>query len=139
MSGKHPILMIYYTYNMDENFDTLVAEASHILENQENYQWSLGELANNVVQSYGYKALEDFAKKIQETSGVWRSPGSLRMYAFVWRQSVKLGIPKDLLFSTCQAIVFSDNPQKYIDMAGTGASRVDIRNQIYTDKHNAGN
>ena len=122
-----------------EDFNTLVAEASHILDAVENYQFEIGKLSNDVVQNYGYKALNDFAKQIQNVSGVWRSPGSLRMYAFVWSQSVKLGIPKDLLFSTCQAIVFSDDPQKYIDMASAGASRVDIRNQIYTDKHNAGN
>ncbi len=115
-------------------FNELVLQASDILDNQENYQWEIGRLSDEVVQTYGYKALVDFAKQIESTCGVRRSPSSLRMYSYIFRVSSKLGIPKDLLFSTCQAIVFSDNPSKYIKMANAGASRVDIRTAIYEDK-----
>lgn len=117
-----------------EDFDTLVIEASHILNAVENYQHSLGKISNEIVTNFGYKALEDFSKQVEATGGVRRSPASLRMYAYVYKLSEKLGLPKDILFSTCQAIVFSDNPQKYAKMAEAGASRIDILKSINEDK-----
>jgi len=119
---------------MDENFETLVIEASHILDVVENYQWRLGELSNQVVETYSYQALEEFSKQINENCGVKRSAGTLRMYAYIWKVSSRLGLPKDILFSACQAIVFSDDPLKYAQMAKKGASGTDIRKAIYEDK-----
>jgi len=119
---------------MDENFEQLVGEASHILDVVENYQWELGRISNDVVNTYGYRALEDFSKQIERTGGVKRSAGSLRMYAYVWKISTKLGLPKDILFSACQAIVFSGDPVKYARLAQGGASGTDIRKAIYEDK-----
>ena len=120
---------------MDENFEKLVGEASNILENQENYQWRLGELSQQIVEKYGYKALEDFSKQIQENCGVKRTPGSLRTYAYVWKISSKLELPKDILFSTCMTITFSGNPPKYAQMAREGASRIDILKSVNEDKY----
>ncbi len=118
-----------------ENFDTLVIQASDILDKVENYQFEIGKLCNEIIKNYGYKALTDFSKQIETNCGVKRSPGTLRMYGYIYSISTRYNIPKDLLFSTCQAIAFSDNPQKYIEMAKKGASRIDIRNQIWEDKH----
>jgi uncharacterized membrane protein YjjP (DUF1212 family) len=119
---------------MDETFEALVIQAGEILSISENYQWRLGELSNQVVEQYGYKALEDFSKQINENCGVKRSPASLRMYAYIWKMSSHLGLPKDILFSACQAIVFSDDPQKYAQMARNGASGTDLRKAIYEDR-----
>jgi len=117
------------------DFDYLVVEASHILDVVENYQWELGRLSNIVVETHGYKALEDFSSQIEKTGGVRRSAGTLRMYAYIWKVSTQLELPKDILFSACQAIVFSDNPTKYAEMAREGSSGVDIKKQIYKDKY----
>jgi len=115
-------------------FNELVLEASDILDTVENYQWRLGELSNEVVKTYGYKALEDFSKQIERVGGVRRSPSSLRMYAYIWKASNTLGLPKDILFSACQSVVFSRDPTKYAKMAQEGASGTEIRKQIYEDK-----
>jgi len=117
-----------------EKFEELVIKASHILDIAERYQWELGQLSNEVVKTYGYKALVDFAKQIQENCGIWRSPGSLRMYAYVYKVSSKLNLPEDILFSACQAIIFSGNPVKYAKMVQDGMSGTEIRKVIYNDK-----
>jgi hypothetical protein len=120
---------------MDENFNNLVSEASNLLEITENYQWELGRISNDIVVDYGYKALEDFSKQVLSICGVKRTAGTLRMYAYVWKISVKLDLPKDILFSACQSIVFSDNPEKYAELARAGLSGTDIRRAIYDDKY----
>lgn len=91
------------------DFNTLVEQASHILDIVENYQWKLGELSNEVINNFGYKALEDFSKQVEATGGVKRKASTLRIYAYVWKKSNQLGLPKDILFSGCLAIVFSGN------------------------------
>ena len=116
------------------DFNDLVLQASDILENVENYQWAIGELSQKVVENYGYKALEEFSKEIERASGVRRSASSLRIYAYVWKLSDKLGLPKDILFSTCRDIIFSNAPAKYAKMAHEGFSGREIRKKIYEDK-----
>jgi len=118
-----------------EQFNTLVAEASHILDIVENYQWELGRIANEVVTDFGYRALTDFSKQIESTGGVRRSAGTLRMYAYVWKIANQLNLPKDILFSACQNIVFSNDPKKYAEMVKNGASGTDVRKAIYNDKY----
>ena len=118
-----------------ENFDDLAEKAAHILETVENYQWEIGKIANQVVEKSGFRALEDFSNQVERICGVRRAPASLRMYAHVWKISSKLNLPKDILFSTCQAIVFSDHPEKYAKMAQEGASRIDIKKAINKDKY----
>lgn len=120
---------------MDEYLEQLAIESADILSVTENYQWELGKRANEVVETYGYKALVDFAKRIENICGVRRSPGSLRMYAYIFKRSNELGLPKDILFSACQAIVFSNDPQKYALMAQQGLSGTDLRKAIYNDKY----
>lgn len=117
------------------DINTLAIEASGILDVVENYQWELGRLSSEVVEKYGYKALDDFSKQIEKIGGVKRSPGTLRMYAYVWKVSDQLGLPKDILFSACQNIVFSSDPKKYSRMAKKGASGTDIRKAIYKDRY----
>lgn len=120
---------------MDEQLEQLAIESADILSEVENYQWELGKRANDVIDRCGYRALVDFAKRVENISGVKRSPGSYRMYAYVWKVSNKLGLPKDILFSACQAIVFSNNPARYAKMAKDGASGTDIRKAIYEEKY----
>jgi len=117
-----------------ENLQEIAVKASAILEVVENYQFELGRLSNEVVESYGYKALTEFAKEIEGVGGVRRSPSTLRVYAYIWKVSNKLGLPKDLLFSGCQRIVFSDDPEKYARLAKAGATNEEIRRAIYEDK-----
>ena len=93
-------------------FEDLVIQASNILDTVENYQFEIGRLSNEIVQTQGYRALEDFSKQIEENCGVRRSPTSLRLYAYVYKISNQLGLPKDILFSDCREIVFSSDPQK---------------------------
>ena len=116
------------------SMDTLAIIASDILTLSESYQWDLGKMSNEVIEHQGYKALVDFSKRISDISGIKRSPSSLRIYAYVWKASNKLGLSKDLMFSTCKAIVFSDEPEKYALMSKNGSSFVDIRKQIYEDQ-----
>jgi hypothetical protein len=118
-----------------EDIDTLAIKASDLLDKVEGQQFTLGDYANQIVKQYGYRELETFSKKIQDNCGVYRSPSTLRVYAYVYSQTEKLGIPRDLMFSTCQQIVFSDDPQKYIDMAKEGSSRAEIRYEIQKDKN----
>ena len=120
---------------MDELLEQLAIESADILSEVENYQWSLGEKANTVIERTGYKSLVDFAKRIENICGVKRSAGSYRMYAYVWKRSTELGLPKDILFSACQDIVFSKEPVKYALMAQKGLSGTDIRKAIYNDKY----
>ena len=118
-----------------EDIEQLAIESADILTSVENYQWELGKRANIVVEQTGYKSLVDFSKRIENICGVRRSPGSLRMYAYVWKKSNELNLPKDILFSACQAIVFSKEPLKYAKMAQEGLSGTDIRKAIYADKY----
>ena len=105
-----------------------------ILGRVENYQWGIGKISNGIVERFGYKALPDFSKRIEEICGVRRTPGTLRMYAYIYKVSSKLGLPKDILFSACQAIVFSHDPKKYAEMAKQGLSGTEIRKAIYEEK-----
>lgn len=118
-----------------DKFEDLAIQASHILEVVENYQWSLGQLSNEVVQTFGYKALEDFSKKIESIGGVRRSPASLRLYAHVYKISDQLGLPKDILFSCCREITFSNDPVKYAKLAQSGMSGYEIKKLIYQEKY----
>lgn len=120
---------------MDEYLEQLAIESADILDKVENYQFELGKRANQVVETYGYKALVDFAKRVENICGVRRSPGSYRMYAYIWKRSNELGLPRDILFSACQAIVFSNDPQKYALMAQQGFSGTEIRKVIYSEKY----
>jgi hypothetical protein len=117
------------------DFKTLVIQASDILDVVESYQWELGRISDEVTKTYGYKALEEFSKEVESVGGVKRSAGTLRMYAYIYRSSLKLELPKDLLFSACQSIVFSDDPVKYAKLVKDGASGTDIKKAIYQDKY----
>lgn len=117
-----------------DNFSDLVIKASDILDTVENYQWCVGEIANEVVERYGFKALEDFSKQIESTGGVRRSPGTLRFYAYIWKKSTALNLPKDILFSGCVAIVFSKDPERYAKLAKEGMSGTELRKLIYEEK-----
>lgn len=119
---------------MNESTEDLAIKASDILSVTENYQWELGKISQSFVEKQGFKALPEFSQRIKDIGGVTRSPSSLRMYAYVWQLSDKLGLPKDILFSTCQAIVFSKDPQKYAEMAKNGANRTELYQMIYEDK-----
>jgi hypothetical protein len=118
-----------------EDFDNLVLQASDILDKQENYQWVLGEISQKIIDQYGYKALTDFSNQINENCGVRRTAGSLRLYAYVYKLSKGLNLPRDLLFSCCLAIVFSNNPEKYAKLAQEGMNRTELRKLIWDDKH----
>ena len=120
--------------NMDNQFTEAAVKAGHILDVVENYQWDLGEIADGIIENYGYKALEEFSKEVESASGVKRSASSYRIYAYIWKASTKLGLPKDLMFSTCRDIVFSDNTDKYVKMVKAGASRIDVKKEIWQDK-----
>ena len=120
---------------MDEILEQLAIESADILSEVENYQWSLGEKANTVIERTGYKSLVDFAKRVENICGVKRSPGSFRMYAYIWKISEKLGLPKDILFSACQDIVFSKDPERYAQLAKGGLSGTEIRKVIYEEKY----
>lgn len=116
-------------------FEDLVIQASNILDTVENYQFEIGRLSNEIVQTQGYRALEDFSKQIEENCGVRRSPASLRLYAYVYKISNQLGLPKDILFSGCREIVFSSDPQKYARLAKGGLSGYEIKKAIYEEKY----
>jgi len=123
---------------MDEpvnDFREAVLKAAHILDVVENYQWELGEIANGIIETRGYQALEEFSKEIEVESGVKRTASSFRIYAYIWKASTQIGLPKDLMFSTCRDIVFSKNKEKYVKMIKDGASRVDVKKEIYKDKY----
>jgi hypothetical protein len=109
--------------------------ASDILGMVENYQWELGRITSHIVETEGYKALIPFSDRINDICGVRRSPATLRMYAHIWKMSSKLDLPKDILFSTCRSIVFSENPLKYSLMAKKGANRMEIQKAIFQDKN----
>lgn len=117
------------------DFETLAIQASDILDVVENYQLEIGRLSDEVIRNHGYKALEEFSNKVESIGGVKRSADTLRMYAHIYRASTKLELPKDILFSTCQEIVFSDNPVKYALMAKKGMSSIDIKKAIQEDKN----
>lgn len=134
MAGLKDLAMCVIIIPMENNFQELAEEASAILAVTENYQFELGRISNEIVKNFGYKALTDFSKQIENTGGVRRAPESLRMYAHVFRVSSQLNLPKDILFSVCQAIAFSSDPQKYAKMAQKGASGLDIRHAIWNDK-----
>ena len=119
---------------MDNQFTEEAAKAGHILDVVENYQWDLGEISNGIIDNYGYKALEEFSKEVESISGVKRTASSYRIYAYIWKASTALGLPKDLLFSTCRDIVFSQNTEKYVKMVKAGASRIDVKKEIWQDK-----
>jgi hypothetical protein len=116
------------------DFNDLVLQASDILETVENYQFSLGEISQKIVEGYGYKALDEFSKEVERTNGVRRSASSLRIYAHVFKISKKLGLPRDILFSTCRDVIFSNDPVKYAKMAKEGYSGREIRKKIYEDE-----
>ena len=113
----------------------LAEQASDILTRFENYQWEIGKLANEVVEKFGYKAIEEFSKEIESVGGVKRKPSTLRMYAYTYKMAMKLNLPKDILFTTCQSIVFSDDPQKYVRLSQGGATGAEIRRAIKEDKY----
>jgi len=117
------------------DFKDLAIEAGHILDVVENYQFELGRISQEIIDNYGYKALEEFSKEVESVSGVKRSASSYRIYAYIWKASTKLGIPKDLMFSTCRDIVFSHNTNKYVKMIKEGASRIDVKKEIYKEKY----
>jgi hypothetical protein len=112
----------------------LLAQAAAVLSVVENYQWELGRIANDVMNFGGYKELRDFSKKIEEETGVKRSASSLRIYAYVWRESNRLGLPKKYMFSNCREIIFTGNAEKYAEMVKAGKTKHEVKKEISKDK-----
>lgn len=119
----------------ETEFEQYVVYASDLLDKVEGYQFELGRIAQGIIKRYTYKALGDFSKQILETCGVWRSPGSLRMYAYVYKRSMELELPRDILFTNSLKIVFSKDPERYARLAKGGLSGLEIRKLIQNEKN----
>ncbi len=66
------------------NWDNYIQEASNLLETKEHYYRRLGQIASEVVEEMGFKALKEFAIEIKDTTGQTVSHRSLANYMWIY-------------------------------------------------------
>lgn len=117
---------------LDEYIETIASA----ITNRETYQRMLGQIALEVNQTFGIKALETLASEIKERHGKSISPTTLRNYMWVEQKTGHLEIPDDISYRTRQAIAGSVNPEEWIEKIKQGYSSGEIFNMIMgkTDK-----
>lgn len=116
------------------DWEAIINEASELISGAESIQRKLGMYANEVITTYGTKALKDFSDQLKEHSGVSRSPSTLHNYAWTYRTIQVYELPEDLPFSLCQAIAGDKEPQQWVNMVKQGLSPSEIRKQIIESK-----
>ncbi len=112
------------------SLDELVTEASQIIGDFETVQRTLGKISLEVINTYGWKALQDFSRSIEENGGLRRSPSTLRNYAWAYKKIVEFNLPEDLPFALCQNIAGLTDPAPFVKMVQDGVSVSEIRKQI---------
>ncbi len=118
-------------YDTNMNWDNYIQEASNLLETKEHYYRRLGQIASEVVEEMGFKALKEFAIEIKDTTGQTVSHRSLANYMWIYRKIKDLQLPEDITFTAIQLISSTENPKEWADkMWKEGLSSQEITHQI---------
>lgn len=115
---------------MSSSFEELIVQASQIIGDFESVQRTLGRISAEVMDTYGWNALKDFSKSIEDNGGIRRSPSTLRNYAWTYKKILEFDLPDDLPFALCQNIAGLENPEPFVKMVKEGQSPTEIRKQI---------
>lgn len=112
------------------SFEELIVEASQVIGDFETVQRTLGRISAEVMDTYGWNALRDFSRSIEENGGLRRSPSTLRNYAWTYKKIKEFDLPDDLPFALCQNIAGLDDPKPFVNMVHQGRSPAEIRKLI---------
>jgi len=103
-----------YTNNMTE-WDKEINYIADVIEQSEQFNRVLGEIAYNIYQKHGTQGLKDFSSDLQELRGIKRSLSTLRNKAWVYEKTKDLNIPNDVPFSIIQILAGWDNREEWIN------------------------
>ena len=77
----------------------------------------IGEIALDIINSYGHKALKEFADEVKETYGTGYSHHTYKNYATIVHKLKGINIPEDFSSRALITIASTDNPQEWINKA----------------------
>lgn len=81
-----------------EEWQELVTSVADILDNKENHQRILGAITSKVSEYKGYKAIDEFAKDVEQVHGKPVPASTLKHYKWVYENTKDLNLPEDLSY-----------------------------------------
>lgn len=113
-----------------ENWDEYVVKIADLLEKKENYYLVLMEISFEISEKYGNFALFDFAKAIEDNSGIKISPTTLRNYAWTYDKTRNLDLPREVPFGLRQKIAGREDRGPIAKLFSQGWSVAAVANFI---------
>lgn len=114
------------------NTEEAAIQIANLIEQKSQFQETVGEIVLSVRDTYGTHQTDALQELVKE-QGVTISSNSLRQYAWVTKNSKKLGLPSDLDFSTRRRIMRSPHKKKYLKLIEQGYTSAQIKREMVLD------